>query len=314
MVLTVTLNPALDRILFIPEFVSGQANRIYRRENCIGGKGAHVSWNLADLGMESLATGIVMGPTGQVFLDALSGHGVACDFYRPIGGDTRTNYIIVEDNGVCSLVCEKGPEVTPEMLEAYLDYFKNLAKDADVIVISGDASNYQSSFGSSFQKALLEVGNAAGAKVVLDANGMSLKEGVTCRPYLIKPNAQELGQLTGMPAKTDQDILAAIRSLDPYDLPVVAVSLSGQGSLVRIEDTYYRVGCANAVYRNEVGCGDAYLAGLVYGLVKGSAPKDWLAFASACGGAQVENPLTVGLDGDRALALKETVSVEILKV
>ena len=313
MVLTVTLNPALDRIMFIPSFVSGQANRIYRRENCIGGKGAHVSWNLADLGMESFATGIALGPTGQLFVDALSGHGVKCGFYRPEGsGDTRTNYIIVEDSGVCSLVCEKGPEVTPQMLSAYLEQFRTLAKDAEVIVISGDASNYETSFGSSFQKALLEAGNAAGAKMVLDANGMSLREGVACRPYLIKPNAQELFQLTGMPANTEAEILAAIRSLDRYDLPVVAVSLGNRGSLVRIGERYYRVGCATATCRNEVGCGDAYLAGLVYGLVKGVAPRDWLAFASACGGAQVENPLTVGLDAKRAWALRDTVSVEAL--
>lgn len=314
MVLTVTLNPALDRILFIPTFVSGHANRIYRRENCIGGKGAHVSWNLADLGMSSVATGIAMGPTGQVFLTALSGHGVTCDFYTPEGGDTRTNYIIVEDTGVCSLVCEKGPQITPAILDAYLPYYQRLARDADVIVISGDASNYVSRAGSSFQQALLELGNAAGARVVLDANGMSLKEGVVCRPYLIKPNAEELAELTGLPVETDADVIAAIRALGRYNIPVIAVSLSSRGSIVCCHDTFYRVGCASAAYRNEVGCGDAYLAGLVYGLVQEAPDADWLAFAAACGGAQVENPLTVGLDGNRAQALKQTVSIEILKV
>ncbi len=314
MVLTVTLNPALDRILFIPAFLPGHANRIYRRENCIGGKGAHVSWNLSDLGMSSVATGIAMGPTGQVFLKALSGHGVTCDFYAPDGGDTRTNYIIVEDTGVCSLVCEKGPRITPAILDAYLPYYQRLARDADVIVISGDASNYVSREGSSFQQALLERGNAAGARVVLDANGMSLREGVVCHPYLIKPNAEELAELTGLPTETDADVIAAIRALERYDIPVIAVSLSSRGSIVRRHDTFYRVGCAPAECRNEVGCGDAYLAGLVYGLAQDAPDADWLAFAAACGGAQVENPLTVGLDGNRAHTLKQAVPVKILKI
>ena len=310
MILTVTLNPALDRILFIPAFVSGNANRIYRRENCIGGKGAHVSWNLADLGVKSLATGIAMGPSGQAFLSALLGHGVACDFYVPEGGDTRTNYIIVEDNGVCSQVCEKGPVVTPDMLDAFLARFAARAKEADVIVISGDASNFVSSEGSSFQQSLLNVGRASGARVILDANGMSLREGVRCKPYLIKPNEQELLQLTGLPTDTEEQILFAIDSLDPYGIEVVAVSLGPRGSIVRSGDAYYRVGCAASTLRNEVGCGDAYMAGLLHGLVHGDAQEVMFAFASACGGAVAENPLTVGIDAARARALLDTVRVE----
>ena len=163
MILTVTLNPALDRVMFIPKFISGAANRIYRRENCIGGKGAHVSWNLNDLGVQTTATGVAMGPTGQQFLAALSGAGVVCDFYTPKGGDTRTNYIIVEDDGVCSLVCEKGPSLTQDVLDAFLSFFQVRAANADYIVISGDASNYCTPEGCTFQAALLAASQAAGA-------------------------------------------------------------------------------------------------------------------------------------------------------
>ena len=311
MILTVTLNPALDRILFIPEFISGNANRIYRRENCIGGKGAHVSYNLADLGVASTATGIAMGPDGQVFIKSLVDHGVRCDFYIPVSdGNTRTNYIVVEDNGVCSQICEKGPTITPEMLDAYLAFYTARAQSADVIVISGDASNYVFAEGSSFQQALLKAGKAAGARVVLDANGMSLREGVTCSPFLIKPNEQELHELTDMPTDTDDAILKAIRSLDPYGIEIVAVTLGGRGSILRIRDKYYRASVSAATLRNEVGCGDAFMAGFLYGIVRELPPTECTAFATACGGAEAENPLTVGLDVQRARALQETVQVE----
>ena len=314
MILTVTLNPALDRVMFIPRFVSGNANRIYRRENCIGGKGAHVSWNLIDLGVPSTATGVAMGPTGRQFLAALSGAGVTCDFYTPDGGDTRTNYIIVEDDGTCSLVCEKGPSLTQEILDTFLAFFTERAKKATYIVVSGDASNYVSPAGLSFQTALLDAGREAGAKVLLDANGASLREGVRCRPYLIKPNMQELRELTGMPVDTDEEIVSAIRSLDPYGIFAVAASRGGEGSIVRIGDAFYRAGAADIRYVNEVGCGDAYLAGLLCGLRRGDAPEDIIAFATACGGAEAESPLTVGLDAARAKALQRTVRVERMSV
>lgn len=314
MILTVTLNPALDRIMFIKEFVSGNANRIYRRENCIGGKGAHVSVNLADLGVASTATGIAMGPNGRVFMDALLAAGVACDFDTPDGGDTRTNYIIVEDNGICSQVCEKGPTLTPEILDAYLVHFEKLAKEAEYIVIAGDASNYTGSKGSSFQMDLLRIGRDAGANVILDANGMSLREGVTCTPFLIKPNMQELNQLTDMPTDTDGEIIAAIQSLDKYNLPMVAASRGGEGSIVRCFDHYYKVGVADVKMQNEVGCGDAYMAGLLCGL-KNCVPNDvLLTFAAACGGSMAENPLTVGLNAARARELQATVPIEELHV
>lgn len=311
MILTVTLNPALDRVMFIPEFVSGNANRIYRRENCIGGKGAHVSFNLADLGMASTATGIAMGPSGQIFLRSLIDHGVNCDFYVPESdGDTRTNYIIVEDNGICSQVCEKGPVITKDMLDTYLAHFQRLAQDADIIVISGDASNYVFAEGSSFQQALLTAGKKAGARVVLDANGTSLREGVTCAPFMIKPNEQELQQLTGMPTDTEDAILSAIHALDAYEIGVVAVTLGGRGSIIRCFDAYYRASVSAATLHNEVGCGDAFLAGFVFGITQNMPPEDLIRFATACGGAEAENPLTVGLDAKRVPELAKTVIVE----
>ena len=316
MILTVTLNPALDRVMFIPRFVSGNANRIYRRENCIGGKGAHVSWNLIDLGVPSTATGVVMGPTGRQFLSALGGAGVDCDFYEPAdgGGDTRTNYIIVEDTGVCSLVCEKGPALTQAVLDAFLAFYEARAAKAEYIVVSGDASNYATPEGLSFQTALLEIGRKHGAKVFLDANGGSLREGVRSAPYLIKPNLQELSELTGMPTATERETVAAIRSLDAFGVYAVAASRGGDGSIVRIGDAFYRAGVAKIDYVNEVGCGDAYLAGLVCGLSSGWPAERTIAFATACGGAEAESPLTVGLDAARVNALCDTVTVERMHV
>lgn len=313
MVVTITLNPALDRIMFVREYVPNQANRIYRRENCIGGKGAHVSFNLASLGLPSLATGIALGENGRRFIDMLSEAGASCSFLVDDGGETRTNYVVVEDNGSCTLICEKGPELTENLRQAFLALFSGLVLGAGCVVISGDASNYTGEAGSVFFRALLRHCAEAGARVLLDANGQLLSEGVRLKPYMIKPNAVELSELTGLPADTEAQVIAAMHALDELEIPVVAVSLGGEGSLVRWEGRLYRVSAAQVQVRNTVGCGDAYLTGLVYGLDQGLAPAECLRYAAACGGAEAENPLTVGLDPARVKTLYDQIFITELE-
>ena len=118
MILTVTLNPAMDRLMFVDGFKFNVTNRAYRRENCVGGKGTHVSANLACLGERSIATGIAMGPTGRQIIDSLQAFGVECDFEFSDQGDSRTNYVLL-DGRSSTLICERGPEMPPEVLEAF---------------------------------------------------------------------------------------------------------------------------------------------------------------------------------------------------
>ena len=312
MILTVTLNPAMDRLLFVNGFTFNITNRIYRRENCVGGKGTHVSVNLACLGEPSIATGIAMGDTGRQIIDSLEGSGVTCDFVFSEQGDSRTNYLLVDEKS-STLICEKGPEVSKTILDAFYERYDALTDKTDWVIISGDASNFTDSAGFSLQDKLLASAHKKGIRIALDSAGASLKSGVKHGPFLIKPNAEELSELTGMPTSTDEQIIAAIKSLAGCDIEIIAVSMGGKGSIVKFGKEFYRAGIASVEAVNTVGCGDAYLSGLVYAIKNGYAPERALKFAAACGAAEALNPLSVGLDKSKAEALCENIKVERLE-
>jgi 1-phosphofructokinase family hexose kinase len=312
MILTVTLNPAMDRLLFVNGFTFNVTNRITRRENCVGGKGTHVSVNLACLGEPSIATGIAMGGTGRQIIESLEGSGVTCDFILSEQGDSRTNYLLIDEKS-STLICEKGPEMSAEILDAFYERYDALTDRMDWVVISGDASNFTDSAGTSLQDKLLASAHEKGCRIALDSAGASLKSGIKHSPFLIKPNAEELSELTGMPTETDGQIVAAIKSLSGYDVEIIAVSMGSKGSIVKFGKELYRAGVADVKAVNTVGCGDAYLSGLVCAIKNGYAPERALKFAAACGAAEALNPLSVGLDQSKAEALCENIKVERLE-
>ncbi len=310
MILTVTLNPAMDLLLFVDSFAFNTTNRVTRTERCIGGKGTHISYNLADLGVANIATGIAMGRTGEELVGILEDAGVACRFYIPEDGETRTNYALIDGEKNCTLISTKGPELTKETLDAFLALYRELLSGVAFVVISGDASNFTDSKGVSLQAALFEIAKQNGAKVLLDASGKSLTECVKRSPYLIKPNVHELAELTKLPTNTEREIMAAIESLSPHQISIVAVSMGGEGSLVRYGAHYYKVSAAKVEVQNTIGCGDAYLSGLLYGMQNGMTPEETLRFAAACGGAEAESERTVGLNKARVLELVDTINVQ----
>jgi 1-phosphofructokinase family hexose kinase len=309
MILTVTLNPAMDRLMFVDGFTFNVTNRIYRRENCVGGKGTHVSVNLACLGEPSIAMGIAMGETGQQIISSLEQQGVICDFVYSDKGESRTNYILL-DGTSSTLICERGPDIPAEMLETFFIRYKELLDQTNWVVISGDASNFEDNAGRSLQDMLLEAARLHGVRTVLDSAGASLKSGIVRSPYLIKPNAEELFELTGMPTETDEQIISAIKSLSGYGVEIIAVSMGGRGSIVKFGGSFYRAGVANVEAVNTVGCGDAYLSGLVYAIKNNYAPECAIAFAAACGAAEALNPLSVGFDKNKAHELCENIEVK----
>ena len=312
MILTVTLNPAMDRLMFVDGFTFNVTNRIYRRENCVGGKGTHVSANLACLGEPSIATGIAMGPTGRQIIESLQSFGVECDFVFSEQGDSRTNYVLL-DGKSSTLICEKGPELPDGIMDEFTVRYDVLTDNTGYVIISGDASNFAYGEGFSLQDRMLDVAREKGVRVVLDSAGASLASGVKRKPYLIKPNAEELAELTGMPTDSDDQIMAAISSLDEHGIEIIAVSMGSRGSIVKFGDEYYRAGIARVEAQNTVGCGDAYLSGLVYGIKHGFAAIPALALAAACGGAAAMSPLSVGFDKNTALSLKDKIEIRKLE-
>lgn len=308
MINTVTLNPAIDHILYLPRFRRNITNRIRSTQTTMGGKGTHVSLNLRLMGSPSRAFGFAFGKTGQRIIDMLREGGVEPYFIYDARGESRTNYLLVEEETKdATLVADRGPMPDGEQTEAFYRLLSETVQDGDYLALSGDTSNFPDPW---IYNHILERLSNKEIRVFLDASGKSLQRGMEASPFLAKPNRDELAALVGETLTGDADVLRAIRKVDKYNIRVLAVSLGGDGSIVRAEDTLYRVYPPKVQVYNTVGCGDCYLGGLLHGFEQGMEMEEILRYATAVSAATAESPLSVLFDVERARELLDHVRIE----
>lgn len=307
MINTLTLNPAMDHNLRLVSVEKGITNRVYDTFDTVGGKGTHVSMNLSQMGLENRAFGICRGKTGAAIVAALKELGVTTCFVERTEQESRTVYILIEDNNICTTIAEKGPELTEaDIRDLYAKMLEHI-QPGDTLVLSGDASNCGNPRIYNEIAALLK---PRGVRIILDASGESLRNGLECSPYLIKPNEDELEMLCGFPMKTDEDVIRGIVSLNDYGIEVIAVSLGKRGSVVRFGKDCYRVHAPVVNAINTAGCGDCFLSGLLYGMEKGLSHEETLRFACATSAATAASSLSVGYDDELAQSLMDQVKIE----
>jgi 1-phosphofructokinase family hexose kinase len=311
MIYTVTLNPAVDKIIFLDEFIRAKTGRIKKTVETLGGKGTHVSINLKLLGVENTALGVTLGENGKKITKMMEEWGVSVKFlhYDIPGLESRTNYEIIEElGGHCTMLSERGPMLAGSITDDLLEQIKQLLQPEDILMLTGDASNVQD---TAIYTKLTGEAKILGAKVVLDASGPYLVEGLKSKPYLIKPNFEELCFIAGRELKTERDVVDALESIE--GVPVIAMTWSGNGSVVKFEDKIYRVYPVEARAVNEAGCGDAFLSAIIAGLEKGQELEEILKWATSVAGACVESEITTGFDLARARQLKEQAKTVRLK-
>lgn len=311
MIHTLTLNPAIDRILYLNKFEKNITNRIRNTLDTIGGKGTHVSINLKLLGQNNTAFGICHGKNGQRVISMLKEYGINVRFNHYDDDETRqtrTNYLLIEDNTDCTIAAESGVQLNDKELEELLAVMKETIQPGDYLIFSGDASN---SPDPSIYNKILQTFRHRDLKFFLDTSGKSLKECIQESPYMIKPNLDELSTLAGYAIPDNEaSIIEAIDSLAEYHVEIIAVSLGGDGSIVKTPDGYYRVRPPKVHVCNTIGCGDCYLAGFVYGLSQGYDIEDTIRIATAVSAATAESSISAGYDVDRAMELKKQVTIE----
>ena len=302
MINTLTLNPAVDKILYVDKFEKNITTRIKRVLYTIGGKGTHVSINLSIMGEKNNAFGWAHGAVGKQVMEMLGEYeGVNVCFNYKDEQNTRTNYLLNEKNGDSTLITEKGAQLSKEDLDATIEKLRENMHKGDFLALSGDASNYADPYVYNY---ILEALSDMELKVFLDSSGASLKKCLDKKPFLIKPNADELSMICDRHVEEEtNDVVDAIKSLDKYDINVIAVSLGGKGSVVKYYDRYFEVKPPKINVRNTVGCGDCYLSGLLYGFSKGMEIEDILSYATAVSAATAESELSVGFDIKRAQEL-----------
>jgi 1-phosphofructokinase len=296
MVITVTLNPAMDKTVTIDDFNLGVVNRVQNIRYDIGGKGINVSRVLKNFGVDSICTGFLGGIWEETFKRELSHKGIRNEFIH-IDGNTRTNTKIVDNvNGIYTDINEPGPYISEDDLNSFINYFKAICSSGDFVILSGGVSQNipQDIYGT-----LIKIARQKGAKVVFDADGVLLKQGLAEMPDIVKPNEHELENLFGESINSINDTVNAAKKLRDAGVSNVMVSLGEKGSLYIADDGMFHAEGLKVQVKSTVGAGDSMVAALVYCMLNNYSSKDTLRFANACGAA------AVSLEGTQACTLQQ---------
>ena len=281
MIYTVTFNPAIDYVVRLDAPLEvGEVNRA-RGEDCVlGGKGVNVSGVLAELGCKSVALGFVAGETGAWLERGLAKQGIATDFIHLPEGMTRINVKIkagqeTELNGAGPNI----PESAMQQLEAKLDALQ----EGDILILAG---SIPASLAQDTYERLLARLQGKGVRAVVDATRDLLVNVLKYRPFLVKPNNHELGEIVGRRLTTDAEIVAAAAVLQSKGARNVLVSMAGDGALLLDEKgCTHRIGCPKGQVINSVGAGDSMVAGFVAGYLQSGDYNAALRLGTACGSA-----------------------------
>ena len=262
MIVTVTCNPSIDYIVTVPEMKMGRTNRTKTQELFPGGKGLNVSAVLKNLGHDSLALGIIAGFTGSEIERMVSERGINCSFLRLSDGMSRINVKIVNEDG--TEINGRGPVVGRKEQEALLSQLDEL-KDGDVLILSGSVSEGMDAM---FYRIMMERVQDQRVLCVVDASGDLLRNALVCRPFLIKPNLQELEAFFDVKIeKGDRRAIADCgKRLQDAGARNVLISLGGDGGVLLTEDGLkfdHPAPKGNVV--NSVGAGDSMVAGFIAG-------------------------------------------------
>lgn len=291
MILSVTLNTALDityRVRSLRPHTSHRVTEVVERP---GGKGLNVARVLAALGHEVTVTGFTGGATGRVVQDRLTAVPGLVDALVPVSGPTRRTIAVVDaESGDTTQLNEPGPTVTPAEWSAFQEAYEDLVPSVSAVALCG---SLPPGVPVGAYAALIRTAKAAGVPVLLDTSGEALRRGVAARPDIVKPNADELAELTG-----SHEPLRATQDARRRGARAVVASLGADGLLAATPEGRWRATPPARLHGNPTGAGDSAVAGLLSGLADRLPWPDRLSRAVALSGATVLSP-TAG-EYDRA--------------
>ena len=318
MIYTVTFNPALDYTIELDTINFGQVNRTTAEHITAGGKGINVSTVLNNLGIKNTAMGFVGGFTGMKIEQDVRALGINTDFVHLKKGMSRINVKLLSANDADSNVYDdapkettdinaNGPEITSEDLEEFYKMLDKL-KSGDSLVLSG---NVPPSLPDYTYALIMEKLSDRDIKIFVDAAGSLLVKSLSCRPFLVKPNLEELEAVYGTKCTDIDDVVRLAHELRTGGARNVLVSLGSVGAILLCEDgSMYQCAAPSGLAQSTVGAGDSMVAGFIYGCLSESEaaplllndPARALAYAVAAGSATVFSPDLAGGDDITALA------------
>jgi 1-phosphofructokinase family hexose kinase len=314
MIITVTLNAAIDKTLAVPNFRLGRRHRAVEQTAMAGGKGVNVARALKTLGQPVIATGVAGGPTGTRIIEQLTDEAILNDFVR-IREESRTSTAVVDPtNNEQTEINERGPAVSEAELDLFVDKLLYLAKGAGVCVFSGSLPRGVPD--DLYARLIAEI-NRLGCVTVLDSEGESLRLGTRAEPTVVTPNEPEAEELVGHEFSDEEDRPQAVREITELGareaimtLPTGCVGLLGTGAERVLLSARIDPGVVEA--RSSVGSGDAFLAGYVAARYGNADPEQCLRFAVGCGAESIQHFGAGVLDPREVDRLLPEVQVERL--
>lgn len=312
-VYTLTLNPALDRTVYIENFEVDALNRSRDSVTMAGGKGINVSRMLTVLGDDVHTLALTGGRYGDMLISMLADEGITVDGVNT-GADTRLNIKIIEDSGRCTELNASGGPVTEEELNRLIGKIDELSLNntgcPQMWIISGSIPQ---GVDKSVYKSLVKTLKERGAYVALDCSGDALKNGVSACPSLIKPNAEELSGLVGKKLGTEDEIIEAAEKLYVENSVEIICTMGKDGAVYVGGEGIYTVNSPKVVVRGFAGAGDTFLAAFIHCKIHNMPIEKSLAFSSAAASAKVALPCTSVPAPETAEELARTLTVRKIK-
>ena len=285
MIVTVTMNAAIDRTLSVPNFQRGQRHRASQGLTLPGGKGINIARALKLLDVPVVATGLAGGRTGVRIVEELTAEAILNDFVR-IAEESRTSTAVVDPtNATYTEINEWGPHVQPEELELLLEKLHYLARDAELVVFAGTLPR---GVADGFYADAIRDLTRRGVQAVLDSEGLPLRLGIEAEPFLVSPNQREAESLVGQEFHDDQDFGLALEDVADQGARNVLITEETR-CFARLREKrtvrQFRVSGPTLEPLSTVGAGDVLLAAFLAAHLEGRPPEEALRLAVAAGSA-----------------------------
>lgn len=263
MILTTTMNPSIDVSYPLEKLVIDSVNRVDEVSKTAGGKGLNVTRVLSQLDSSVKATGILGGHFGQFIKEKLDKENISHDF-ASIDGETRSSIAVLHEGNQTEIL-ENGPEVSEKELDSFFKKYKQLLSEVELVTISGSLPQ---GINKNYYSTLIKEANRQSVKVLLDTSGESLSKAIegTSKPFLIKPNEEEIGQLLGQKIDSLENVQKALNSDLFSNIEWVVVSLGEYGAIIKHKNNIYKVTIPKVEVINSVGSGDSTIAGLAHAI------------------------------------------------
>lgn len=286
MITTITFNPSIDRMYRVSSMNIGEVQRVVNAKATAGGKGINVTKVCKILQEEPLAMGFLGGYNGEFIKEELRKLDIKNKFTK-INQETRNCLNIITDDKVSTEFLEKGPILEDGDLEKFENDIKEVMKSTKILVASG---SYCQNIPLDYYEKIGNLCRENNVKFILDTSGEALKVALKSKPYLIKPNTDEIKQLLNIDIESRDEVISAGKKLIEMGAENVCISLGKDGMIYLNAEEVYEAKVPKIEAVNTVGSGDSTIAGFSVGILRGYEIEELLKLSNACG---ISNALNI---------------------